>query len=87
MTTATCATGTEWTDLRVMPTESKLTCSYTITAGLSSTDPVPLTEAWVQASTPTLKSPAVSWYFIHAICPNTEYFQASWDSKIRSKDG
>jgi prepilin-type N-terminal cleavage/methylation domain-containing protein len=89
MTTATCAitADSDWDKLRVTPSESKLTCSYTIESGDSSEDPVPLTEAWVQASKPTLKTPAVSWYFIHAICPNTEYFQASWDSTIRSKDG
>jgi hypothetical protein len=89
MTTAACATGTDWTALRVQPSEQKLTCSYTITKGDAATNPSAAPSGW-PAWVPTTvapSNPATGWYFIVADCPNTQYFQASWEGKIRAQDG
>jgi prepilin-type N-terminal cleavage/methylation domain-containing protein len=76
---------TDWTTLSVEPPQSSLTCSYTVRAGVRADSP--LSDAgwpsWVSGVT----APATSWYFIKAVCPATEYFVASWDTKLRSKDG
>jgi prepilin-type N-terminal cleavage/methylation domain-containing protein len=77
----------EWSSLRVEPTATKLSCSYVVRAGLRAEDPrsdgnFP---AWLAAA--GLVQPATSWYFIVATCPANEYFTASWDAKLRSKDG
>jgi prepilin-type N-terminal cleavage/methylation domain-containing protein len=86
MTAAACATGTDWTALRIQSPESKLKCSYTVSVGAAGV--VPNTDAlwptWITATPPT---PATGWYFIVATCPSNGYFTASWDSKIRSQDG
>jgi prepilin-type N-terminal cleavage/methylation domain-containing protein len=80
--TTPCA---DWATLRVQPPQSKLTCSYVVRAGTKDEDPLADSEkpSWVT----DLVAPATGWYFIHATCPETEYFTASWDTKIRSKDG
>ena len=86
MTSASCATGTDWTALRVQSPESKLKCSYTVATGDAGV--VPNTDgAWPAWITETPPTPAQGWYFIKAVCPSNEYFTASWDSKIRSQDG
>lgn len=85
MTTATCATGTDWTALRVQAAQSKLTCSYVVRTGLNGVNPN--TDASWPAWVTSPGAPAVSWYFIVADCPNTAYFTASWDTKIKSQDG
>ncbi|HEY5924914.1 MAG TPA: prepilin-type N-terminal cleavage/methylation domain-containing protein [Kofleriaceae bacterium] len=82
MTSAACLSN--WTDLRVQPAESKLKCSYVVTAGVPGDDPVAVAPTWVQSQ---ITAPAVGWFFIVATCPDNEYFTASWDSKIRSEDG
>jgi hypothetical protein len=71
--------------LRVSPHAMKLSCSYTINAGIASESPfsAPAWPAWQAGTVP----PATSWYFIVAVCPENEYLTASWDTKIRSKDG
>ena len=83
--TSPCA---DWTDLRVQPPQSKLTCSYVVRHGLPTDDALADSElpAWAKTN-PQLFAPATGWYFIHATCPETEYFKASWEDKIRSKDG
>jgi Tfp pilus assembly protein PilE len=89
MTTATCSTssGQPWVDMRVQATQQKLTCSYTISIGDHGTDPSGHTDYPTWATWTTPANPAVNWYFIVADCPDTQYFQGSWEGKIRSKDG
>ncbi|HSD88547.1 MAG TPA: prepilin-type N-terminal cleavage/methylation domain-containing protein [Kofleriaceae bacterium] len=82
---ACLTTGSDWTNLRVQPPEKTLSCSYTITAGASTVDPIALLPSWVTGV--TALSLATSWYFIEAVCPYNKYFTASWDAKIRSEDG
>lgn len=86
MTSAACATGTEWTALRVLAPQSKLTCSYTVSVGDAGVAPNTdaLWPSWITATPPT---PGLGWYFIVATCPDGAYFTASWDSTIVSKDG
>lgn len=86
ITTASCATGTEWTTLRVLAPQSKLTCSYTVAVGDAggAPDTDPLWPSWISTTPPT---PALNWYFIVATCPDGEYLTASWDATIVSKDG
>jgi prepilin-type N-terminal cleavage/methylation domain-containing protein len=88
---ACLGTGTDWTNLRVQPSEKKLKCSYTVTTGLSTDDPIAVLPSWVTslpaATAVSAPSLATSWYFIEAVCPDHKYFQASWDTKIRSEDG
>jgi prepilin-type N-terminal cleavage/methylation domain-containing protein len=83
ITSSCLAAGSEWNTLRIQPHETKLSCSYTITAGVPGDDPLGVAPGWVTG----LMTPATSWYFIVATCPATEYFQASWDTRLRSKDG
>lgn len=87
ITGAACATTANepWVDLRVQAPQTKLTCSYRIATGAATDDPTASTEwpAWGIAP-PAL---ATSWYFIKAVCPDTEYYTASWDSTLRAKDG
>jgi prepilin-type N-terminal cleavage/methylation domain-containing protein len=94
MTAAACSTtaGQPWVSMRVSPSETTLHCSYVIATGLAGISPAADT-AWPSAwsSAHAVPSPgttlATGWYFVHATCPENEYFTASWDSKIRSKDG
>ena len=80
----TCVTtGSGWSTLRIAPTETKLYCTYSITAGLSSVTPVPPTGF-------TMTAPATSWWFAVAECDmdgqggtNTTYFQSSVDPTIQ----
>ena len=85
MTTAACATGTDWTALRVQATQSTLKCSYQVAAGVAADAPGSdaLWPTWATAPA----SLATGWYFIKATCPTNEYVVASWDSKIKSQDG
>jgi prepilin-type N-terminal cleavage/methylation domain-containing protein len=78
---------TDWSTLRVEPPQKTLKCSYTVRAGTSATDPHSdgSWPTWITSG--TVSTPATTWYFITAVCPNNEYFTASWDTKIRSKDG
>ena len=81
------ACAAEWTTLRVEVPTSKLTCAYTVRSGITGEDPKADTNfpTWVpQTEVPTLVG---GWYFLVAECPETEYFSASWDNKVRSKDG
>lgn len=89
---AACLTsGSDWTTLRVHPSETMLSCSYTITSGLSTVDPIALLPSWAASLTGTqaVTAPniATSWFFIEAVCPYNKYLTASWDTKIRSEDG
>lgn len=85
MTMAACATtaGEPWVKLRVQASESKLSCSYLVQTGDGGTAPSTDWPAWAG----TAATPSTSWYFILATCPSTEYLTASWDTKIKSKDG
>jgi prepilin-type N-terminal cleavage/methylation domain-containing protein len=88
MTGATCATtaGEPWALLRVQAAQSKLTCSYQVVIGDAGDLPSTSTDwpAWMTAPT---SAPALSWYFILAKCPDTEYIWRSWDTKTKAKDG
>lgn len=84
---ASCiASGMTWNSLHVSLPFSKLTCSYTISAGTSSTTPsVP--------SGFSFTAPPESWYFITASCEtdgksgtSSSYFMASNDSQIQSQN-
>ena len=88
MTTATCATGTEWTALRIQSPEQKLKCSYVVVKDAAGVNPS-TNAAWPSwlATTLAPANPANGWFFVVATCPANEYFTASWDSKIRSQDG
>jgi prepilin-type N-terminal cleavage/methylation domain-containing protein len=81
-----CATnaGQPWVLLRAQAPQSTLTCSYVVGTGAASVSPAAHAEwpSWATALTP-----AVSWYFIKATCPDTEYLWSSWDTKLKSKDG
>jgi len=89
VTTACFTTGSDWTKLRIQPSEKKLTCSYVVTAGLAATNPTTTVPSWVTTckGCGTLAAPSTSWYYIVASCPETSYFTASWDAKIRASDG
>jgi len=84
---ATCVTtGSGWANLRIAPTETKLYCTYAITAGLSTATPVPPTGF-------TMTAPATSWWFAVATCDidgkggtNTTYFQSSVDPTIQRQN-
>lgn len=88
---ACLTSGSQWTTLRVQPSEKMLSCSYTITTGTSTDDPIALLPAWVASLTGNLAvtapNIATSWYFIEAACPYNKYFTSSWDTKMRSEDG
>jgi len=86
MTTAACATGTDWTALRVQAPQSTLTCSYVVRVGAAGTNPN-TDGSWPAWVTALSAAPGVSWYFINADCPDTDYFVASWDTKIKAEDG
>jgi prepilin-type N-terminal cleavage/methylation domain-containing protein len=81
------ACAADWTTLRVQVPESTLTCTYTVRAGTGADDPTADSgwPTWITAG--TLATPATGWFFIVAVCPETQYFTASWDTKVRSKDG
>lgn len=90
MALAACATtaGNPWLLLRVQPPAQKLKCSYSISTGDAGTDPTASADGnWPTWGTAPAGNPATTWYFIKAVCPNTEYMIASWDSTLRSKDG
>ncbi len=86
MTTAACATGTDWVTLRVQAPQSTLKCSYIVGSGTASDAPSAEAEfpTWITDAPASL---AIGWYWIKATCPTNEYFTASWDSKFRSQDG
>lgn len=89
MTTPTCVTTATlpWTLLRVQAPQSKLTCSYVIARGNAGDQPT-ADGAWpgTWAGAPP-SAPALSWYFITADCPDTDYIFKSWDTKIKAADG
>ena len=88
MTALACATtaGQPWVKLRVQPPQSKLTCAYTVATGAGGANPS-TDGAWPTWATAPTNAPAVSWYFIVATCPDTEYLWSSWDTKTKSQDG
>ncbi len=88
ITTAACATtsGNPWLLLRVQAPVTKLKCSYSITTGDGGVDPTAETSWPTWAPNPP-GTPATSWYFIKAVCPDTEYMTASWDTTLRAQDG
>ena len=88
MTALACATtaGQPWVLLRVQPSQSKLTCAYTVATGAGGANPS-TDAAWPAWATAPTNAPAVSWYFILATCPDTEYLWSSWDTKLKSQDG
>ena len=87
VTTVCFSSGSDWSLLRIVPSEKKLTCSYVVTTG-KSTD-VPSAPSWVTTckGCGTLATPTTSWYYIVATCPAASYFTASWDTKTRASDG
>ncbi len=88
MASATCATtaGEPWVLLRMQAPQAKLTCSYVVAKDDGGVDPTTNTD-WPSWATNPAGTPAVSWYFIKATCPDTQYLWASWDQKIKSQDG
>jgi hypothetical protein len=87
VTTACFTSGSDWSKLRIQPSEKNLSCSYVVTAGLAAT--APTAPAWVTTckGCGTLVAPAASWFYIVATCPSASYFTSSWDAKIRASDG
>jgi len=83
-----CATtaGQPWVLMRVQASQSKLTCAYTVGTGAAGASPA-TDGAWPTWATAPASAPAVSWYFILATCPDTEYLWSSWDTKLKSQDG
>jgi prepilin-type N-terminal cleavage/methylation domain-containing protein len=87
-----------WANLRVNATSSAIRCKYTVTTGAANTALTPGSTFTVPCSTGatcTTATPAVSWYYITAICDmdgqgdsstNTTFFQSSLDTKYQ-KDG
>ncbi len=81
----TCQALPSWIALRILPPESKLKCSYTVTVGPAGTAPAPVT-----GFTLTTSAPATGWHFVHALCDmdgNTaaysEYLQSTLDMQIQ----
>ena len=90
ITTEACATtsGNPWLLLRLQSPVTKLKCAYTISIGAAGTDPTASADGlWPSWGTAPAGNPATSWYFVKAVCPNTEYYQSSWDTTLRAKDG
>ena len=83
--TSCVTTGGPWQALRVMLPETNLYCSYTITAGAAGTTPAPPAPFNIPPDVH-----GMSWFYITATCDmdttstNSQYFIASWDSKIRA---
>jgi prepilin-type N-terminal cleavage/methylation domain-containing protein len=88
MTGEACATtaGQPWVLLRMQSSQSKLTCSYVVGTGAGGTAPTSHA-SWPSTWATTPPTPATSWYFILATCPDTEYLWKSWDMKTVAKDG
>ncbi len=90
----TCNTsGTAWTLLRIVPTESRLRCQYAITTGLKGvgwTPPSSFKNS--QGAIAVEPTPATSWFYMHARCDNSgnagysEYYASSIDRKVQSKN-
>jgi prepilin-type N-terminal cleavage/methylation domain-containing protein len=83
------ATGGEWSLLRIELPETEMFCAYLINAGDAGTTPaIP-----APFSTVAPDVHGMSWYYIIAKCDmdsdatgNSEYFTASWDTRIRSSN-
>jgi type IV pilus assembly protein PilE len=87
LTCVTTPTTTDtWATLRLQSPQAKLTCSYLVGTDLAGVDPTAHGD-WPSWATNSAGIPAVSWYFIRANCPDTQYLWASWDTKIKSQDG
>jgi prepilin-type N-terminal cleavage/methylation domain-containing protein len=82
---ATCVTsGSAWASLRVSPPESKLRCTYAVTAGAAGATLTPPTGFTVP------NQPVGGWYYIVGVCDldgqagtNATYFQSSTDTVIQ----
>jgi prepilin-type N-terminal cleavage/methylation domain-containing protein len=79
-----CKTSASWLALRILPTESKLRCSYEVTIGAAGVDPAP------PAGFTLPTGPANGWYFILATCDmdnsstlNGQFLQSSLDASIQ----
>ncbi len=80
-----CQALPSWIALRILPPESKLKCSYTVTVGPAGTAP-----AAGAGFTLTTSAPATGWHYVHAKCDmdgNTsaysEYLQSTLDMQIQ----
>jgi prepilin-type N-terminal cleavage/methylation domain-containing protein len=76
-----CTSQADWVSLKVAPSETKLFCSYTVTAGAGSGTNV-AAFSW--------NSPTGSWYYIVATCDmdgdstkDSTYFTSSSDTAIQ----
>ena len=80
---------TDWSKLRIQPSEKSLSCSYVVTAGIATVDPTLTIPAWTTTckGCGAITRPSTGWYYIIATCPSASYFTASWDAKIRASDG
>jgi prepilin-type N-terminal cleavage/methylation domain-containing protein len=79
--TTTCEAQADWIALKVAPSETKLFCSYTVTAGAGAGTTV-AAFGWT--------SPAGSWYYIEATCDmdgntatDSMYFTSSSNTEIK----
>ena len=96
--TTTCASVSNWGNLRVIGTSSDIRCKYTIIIGAPNSALTPGSTFTVPCSTGpacTTVTPATAWYYVTAICDmdgqgdsstNTTFFQSSLDTKYQ-KDG
>jgi len=82
---ATCVTaGSAWTTLRVNAPESKIRCTYSVTAGAAGATLTPPTGFTVPAQ------PVGEWYYVVGTCDldgaggtNSTFFQSSTDTAIQ----
>jgi Tfp pilus assembly protein PilE len=90
---STCVTsGTGFYNLRVMATDTKIRCKYTVTVGAANTALAPASPFTVPCASSgacSTVTPATSWYYITAICDmdgqgdsstNTTFFQSSLET-------
>ena len=83
---ATCVTtGSTWAELRVVPTDSAIRCTYAITTGLPGATPAPPAPCVLPVN-----AVAGSWYYIIATCdmdgegsPYSTFCMASWNTAVQ----
>ena len=79
-------TDPNWQALRVVPTDSAVRCTYTVTTGLPSTAPSPPAPCLM----PVANSLAGSWYYVIATCdmdgngaPYSTFCMGSWNTTVQ----
>jgi hypothetical protein len=82
--TACVTTGSAWAGLRVNSPESKIRCTYVVTAGAAGTTLTP------PAGFTVPNQPVGAWYYVVATCDldgvastNSTFFQSSTDTAIQ----